>query len=565
MPRHLRSSQYRALLVFSFFVGTSLFSFAQKTVVQDAGAGMKQQFDYDAAGRIVEIRTIEADGRLQARVNNAYGARSLVDTVTNTAYWPDGKSVQKIGQTTFDENSNFTSEIIQDFDQSGKHVSGHKLFHDPMTGIYRCFDWNAAQQKYLAIECPSSEESREGPTEVRKITRSEVMEDLAAARQASQVEQKSRRMKRKNPVEAPITTTNKVVGIVLPSVMRPGQRVSGSVVPDPDRFTGYPDLLVTRVTLPMESAGDASQLNGWTIELKGSAPQAADGSVSFVVPDGATALDFALRQSGNSAIAVAQTIQLPRSASQKAPPLQSYESPALCFKRDICTVSGRFSGDSRNTFAAFDRVPARIVAEADTAAYLEVPDSMNMGASTLIVAEGARVAAMTMVVAEFSVAPNHIAIEPGQDRLVYLRVNSVSELAPDQWRYGIYPASSVERARALLAGFNPAKVVEQEREQQERQKKQDGYPKKDEKWEESAGMLLVVVRNDTTDLVTLRGSKQNQYVFRFTPDSFSRGDYRISLAVDGSKSGIYGITATAIPFLAPVKAEVFDAEASAKN
>ena len=111
-----------------------------------------------------------------------------------------------------------------------------------MTGIYRCFDWNAEQQKHVAIECPESEESHEGPKEVPKITRDEVMQFLAAARQAAQADEKSLRVKPKGPTQATTTTTNKEVGVVLPAHLRPGQRVSGRVVEDPDRFAGHPEL-----------------------------------------------------------------------------------------------------------------------------------------------------------------------------------------------------------------------------------------------------------------------------------------------------------------------------------
>lgn len=216
--------------------------------------------------------------------------------------------MQKVAQNTFDESNNFLSEIIEDYDLSGKHVSGHQVFHDPMTGIYRCFDWKAAQQKHVAIDCPESEESHEGPHETPRITREQVMQRLATAQKAAQAEQKAHRMKPKSPVQAPITTLDKEVGVVLPSHLVPGQRVSGSVVDDPDRFVGESELAVVRTTLPMKSAGDASQLGGWSFELKGSVPQPADSPISFIVPAGE--MEFTLRQVGDPAVAVSRRLQL---------------------------------------------------------------------------------------------------------------------------------------------------------------------------------------------------------------------------------------------------------------
>ncbi len=234
-----------------------------------------------------------------------------------------------------------------------------------MTGIYRCFDWNGPQQKYLAIDCPDSEESHAGPKDTPKISREEVMQHLAQAKAGCQAVEKSRRMKVKAPVQASDTTVNKDVGVVLPVSLRPGQRVSGMVVDDPERFANQPDLMVTRVTLPMQSGGDAAHLSGWTFELIGAEPEPANGPISFVVPTGVPAIEFTLRQSGDPAIAVSGKLQIPKTARGKSTIPPNFQSAALCFKRDVCVVTGALSGDSRKTFAAFDSVPAIIVAETE--------------------------------------------------------------------------------------------------------------------------------------------------------------------------------------------------------
>ncbi len=563
---HFRGWVLRALIVWTVAFLSPLLAVAQKTVVKDAGAGAKEEVDYDARGRIVEGRTIGADGTLLVRIIYHYSPTyELVTKTTNTSYWPDGKSAEKVAENTFDESTNFISEIIQDYDQSGKHVSGHQLFHDPMTGIYRCFDWKVDPQKYVAIDCPESEESHEGPHDTPTITRDEVMQQLAAAHQAAQAEEKSRRIKPKAPVQLPITTINKEVGIILPARMRPGQRVSGTLTDNPDRFAGEPDLVVTRLTLPMESVGDASQLDGWTFEMKNIDPQPADRRFSFVVLATPGPIEFTLRQAGDPAIAVSGKVQVPKTATQKMPAPKNYESPALCFKGDLCTVTGSFSGDSRNTFAAFGSVPANVVAETETSAFLEVPVYMNLGQTALIVAEGTKVAAMMMVVAQLDIEPNHEATQAGTDTVSSLRVDGVAELSDDQWHYGVYPASNLEKARALVPGFNPAKVVEQERERREKQEKQDGMKKKDDKKEESAGMVLVVVQNTTPDVTTMRAAKQQKVEFHLAPDSFAMGDFSYNIAVDALKSGTYVLKATAIPFLAPVKAQEFEAEPAASK
>ena len=473
--------------------------------------------------------------------------------------------MQKVAQTTFDDSTNLISEIVEDFNQSGKHVSGHQLFHDPMTGIHRCFDWKVAQQKHVAIDCPASEESHEGPKETLKIRREDVMQHPAAARQAAQAEQKSLRVKPKGPVQSPSTTSNKEVGLVLPVDLRAGQRVSGRLVEDPERFTGQPELMVIRVTLPMESVGDASQLSGWTFELKDSEPQPADGTISIVFPDAAGPVEFTLRQAGDPAIAVSGKVQVPKTALAKVPVPTSDGAAALCFKRNLCVVTGRFNGDSQKTFAAFASVPANTVAETETTAFVDVPAFMNLGPATLIVAARTHIEAMMMVIGDIALAPDREATQSGQDVGSVLHVDGVQELSDGQWHYGVFPPSNLERARALVPGFSPAKAIEQERERREKQEKQDGMKKKDDKKEESAGMVLVVVKNATPDVASMRGAKQQSFVFHLTPESFARGEFKYNLAIDGLQAGTYVLKAVAVPFLAPVKAQEFEAASPASR
>ena len=562
LRQYFRTSSFSTLLFLVSFILCSSSAWAQKTVTKDAGAGAKEEVDYDASGHIVESRTIGPDGKLQVVTKFAYNSRFEVLQQANTSYWSDGKSVQKMARTTYDDNTNLVSENIEDYNQSGRHVSGHQLFHDPMTGIYRCFDWDAAQQKHGAIDCPASEESHEGPRDTPRVTREEIVQQLAAARQAAQAEQKSLRMQPKGPVQSPIATSTKEIGLVLPARFVPGQRMSGSLVEDPDRYSAEPELLVVRVKLPMDQAGDASRLGSWTFEWNGATPQPADGPISFVVPAGNLPMAFTLREAGDPAIAVPGSVQIPKSIAPSSSVPAGFHSPALCFAGGICTVTGKFSGDSRNIFVSFGSDPARVIAETDSAAYVDVPRFMNFGPAALIVAQGTKVQAMMMVVARLWVTPNFEATDAGLSTITALRVEGVSQLSDDQWHYGVFPGSSLEKAGALVPGFNPAKVVEQDRERREKQEKQDGMKKKDDKKEESAGMVLLVVNNTKPEIATMRGAKQQTFVFHLTPES---GEFKFNMAMDGLKTGTYVLKATAIPFLAPVKAQVFEAEGNAQK
>ena len=185
---------------------------------------------------------------------------------------------------------------------------------------------------------------------------------------------------------------------------------------------------------------------------------------------------------------------------------------------------------------------------------------MNLGPAALIVAEGSKVEAMMIVVAEIALSLNHQLIEPQQEMISILNVDGVEELSDDQWRFGVFPAKNLERARALVPGFSPAKTVEVERERLEKQEKKDGLKKKDDKKEESAGMVLVVVNNATPEVATMRGARQHDFVFHLTPESFAMGEFKYDIVLDASNAGTFALKTTAIPFLAPVKAQEFEGE-----
>ena len=189
---------------------------AQHTEVRNNGVNGKIEMDYNAAGKVTETRTIGPDGKVQQKVDYEYLPGYYGAQQTDTTYWPNGK-VRRIAHNTYDESSNFTGEFIQVFDESGKQIGGHKLTHDPWTGVYRCNEWNVAAQNYKPIQCPAGEEAEGGAEQVKKFTYEEVMQHLDAARKAARQEQKIGHMMPATPVQPPITTANKEVGLVLPA------------------------------------------------------------------------------------------------------------------------------------------------------------------------------------------------------------------------------------------------------------------------------------------------------------------------------------------------------------
>src|SRR5271166_3775080 len=155
--RAVLSSFSRVVGLLALLAGGAATTLAQHTVVEKNGLAGRIETDYNAAGKVAEMRTIAVDGKLQQKVQYEYLPGHYVADQTDTTYWPSGQ-VRKVVRKTYDESANFIGEFKQIFDDAGKQTDGHKLIHDPWTGTYHCSEWNAAGQNYRDVECPSGEE-----------------------------------------------------------------------------------------------------------------------------------------------------------------------------------------------------------------------------------------------------------------------------------------------------------------------------------------------------------------------------------------------------------------------
>ncbi len=541
---------------------------AQKTVVVDAGAGMKQEIVYDASGQVVETRTIGADGKLQVRNVYAYPPGYYTGGIqTTTNYWPDGKSVQLLSTEDFDANGNFTEETISEYDQSGKHTRGHRLLHEPMTGLYRCWDWDVVAQRYKSIECPAGEESG-GHESPKPLSLEQARKQLATAEQAARTQEKSARMLSKAPSSPSTQAVASEVGLVLPAQLTSGERVSGRVVEDPSQYEGIPDLTVVRFALP-SAAQERPPLTDWSVEAPGAQPQAASGPVTFTIPDHAKQFDITLRTGGDTARSVTHTITAKAKAATHPKSAITYKSAVLCVKDDVCAVSGPFTGDSRQNFAAVGETPAPILAETQEALYLAVPDNALNGPQYLLVTQTPKLLAFPISVAQVSVRADTWEVKKDGKSMVFFTVAGPGDLSDAQWSAGIFPPSNLERARALIPGFKlPRKEKEEHESREAQEKKREAQEKKKEKDDKDSGqaahegMVLVVARNTAPKIASFHGSPNGTYVFDLTPDSFAMGDFVYKFVAEGSREGTYGVKGTIIPFLAPVAPQEFPLEKS---
>ncbi|MGO9519862.1 MAG: hypothetical protein ACLPND_22725 [Candidatus Korobacteraceae bacterium] len=542
-------------------MGCGAIAVAQHTEVRNNGVNGKIEMDYNAAGKVTETRTVGPDGKVQQKVDYEYLPGYYGAQQTDTTYWPNGK-VRRIAHNTYDESSNFTGEFIQVFDESGKQTGGHKLTHDPWTGVYRCNEYDAATQKYKPVPCPSGEEAAGGAEQVKNFTYEEVMHHLEAARKSARQEQKTAHMMPATPVQPPIITANKEVGLVLPAQVHSGERVSGRVVENPDQYDGMPGVTVTRVAVPFESAGEASRLWGWLVETPGEGQQRADGPITFIVPGAGSGLNITFRQAGNPAHSVSKTLSFPAGPSGKQSPTKSYKAAALCLTRQLCVVSGPFSGDSSKTFAAFEDNAAIIVAETSGTAYISIPELTQPGSRPLFLAEGSKVIALPVVVGYFFIKNNGRELQADQTLIVFPTLDGPGDIPDPEWRSGNFPATNLEQARQLVPDYQPPKDKKEKREAGEKRKKGESKAQREAE-EKKGGEILLVIKNVMPEQVSLRSSKNGMLVFHLGDEAFSRGEFKYDLIVETKKAGKIDVKGYAIPFLAPISGQEFEVKADA--
>ncbi len=482
----------------------------QKTVERDAGGGRKLKMAYDTTGRLEATRTLDSAGTLLSETRYEYRPGYPTPQLNTTSYWGDGKTIRSSAQNTYDENGNFTAEKVAEFDESGKQTAGHMLLHEPLTNVYTCSTWNAGLEKYAPSDCPATEGSFESAGADKPILREEALRDAAAADAA-------RRSEHAESENRPIPKDARLA-FVLPSPLKPGELVSGSIVEDAERFLGRAGLTAVPIVLPAGSHPGPESLADWMVETPGEPPRPANGPVTFTVPIASPRFHVVLRSVDDPSRAATLTFHAPLlpSISRRRKSRPFAVSP-ICLRGDLCPVSGPFHGDASQTLAAVDALPGSIVAESEDTAYIRIPRIAQPGPRHLLVAERGALAALPVVVVDLQFSPNRAAIEKGQSTLVQASLSGPDMLPDGRWRP--LPPGSAE------------------------------------------GAIRLVVHNAAPEAASLRGAKDQTLSFELTPKSFEAGDFKYSFVMQGLKTDSFFVWGEIVPLLAPVESAPFPSSA----
>ena len=539
----------------------------QNVETRAAGGGQKEELVRDAAGQVVETRTIDASGKVRSRNTVDYQPGYYAPNTTTTSYYPDGKSVENSVKVTYDPSANFVSEVVEQYLQSGKHVGGHKLLHDPVTGEFRCWKWNEGSQKYHRVVCPSGEESGEKPPPLKRLTQDEAIKLFEAARTAAKAQQKSGSMTLMSPTTPQVTPKPTQYSLVLPASLVAGKQVSGSVVDSTQYLRLRPELILEDINLPLDPGGRSAKLSGWRIEAAGSPPQHADAPFSFTVPNGAASIEIKVYPDGQPAQAIVRSIPIPKSPPPSSKPKSGYVSQAVCVSGDVCPIGGVFDGNATAALAAFDSTPAKIVAETTEMVFVRVPED-TLYVKQLLFNEGNELLAFPVAVVQMEILSDGVNLDDFQrdlkkddHKLVFAGVIAVQTLPEDDWAAGMFPKTNLEWARRFVPGFELPRESHAQREEREmmekleRQQKGEKAPAKEK--EEKLGYIVFFLKNQTPNVGTWRGSQKEAFALPLNPESFSQGDYRYKFVIDGVTTGASKMDAALIPFIAPVQGQKF--------
>ena len=386
------------------------------------------------------------------------------------------------------------------------------------------------------------------------------MTELEAARENAQREQKIRRTQPETQVHRLSNTAQQEVGIVLPAHVRPGELVSGTVVENPDQYGEMPEVTITRVAVPFESSGEASRLSGWLFETAGEEPRRADEPIKLIVPPDKSQITF--REAGNPSHSVSLTLNFSLLAANKSLPPNSFRSPGLCMKGELCVVSGPFNGDGRKTFAAFEDRPAKVVVETSDAVYLDIPEATEPGLRPLFIAEGLKVIALPVAVGKFVIKNNGRELQAGETLITFPTLEGPGYIPEPAWQIGGVPATSLQRAQQSIPGFQLSQGDHEASGELEDHEKEESKEKRELEEKKEEGEILLVIQNQTPKQISLRGSKNETLVFHLRDEAFRRGEFKYDLVVEAKKAGKIDVKGYVIPFLAPIAGQEFSIKAA---
>ena len=336
------------------------------------------------------------------------------------------------------------------------------------------------------------------------------------------------------PTEFPLVTVPVIRGVVVPSVVRAGEEISGLVVPDPDSYKNIPGLQV----VPIPATG-TSELQGMVIDIGDGRKQPARGPLIMKVPELAAPLSMNVFLPSQPGKPIAQGT-LPVQSAAKISPGAAAPGPLQCTMPPIATPGGiqiiqeahnRTSGNSTAMKVSVDDKPAAIVAASPGKVFYKVPD-LPPGSHQVSFTPGPGEVPvkMQMRVLNLQMSAAKTALIRGESTTMTVSITGLEGLPSSAWQSATPPADlvNIESVQQRAKGFHAPKPQE-------------------------PGTVLLLLENESPAQIRM-GKEGGRIVLQLHQKDFAQGPYIYQDRIQSLRSGGFSITGTLVAFLEDVEA-----------
>jgi hypothetical protein len=223
-------------------------------------------------------------------------------------------------------------------------------------------------------------------------------------------------------------SSNQQVKFRLPSDIRPGDRITGSVVEEKKNNTG-------------EVNKASSRLEGVVIEIDGKQTKLSNRLFSFIVPAGIASLPFLLK---NSAGEIIEQSQIPIGIysyfddrwQEPVGGLGAKFSPeAIAQPGQPLKVTGSFDGNAANTNISLNGQACESIAESPRANFTQVTQNATAGVTNISISENNVTEEHKINIATLNLTANKTNLLKGGKATVNVTINGLENLKAEKINY----------------------------------------------------------------------------------------------------------------------------------
>src|SRR6266851_2237411 len=328
-------------------------------------------------------------------------------------------------------------------------------------------------------------------------------------------------------------TTATLVGVVLPTDGRPGEKMSGRVVTDPKKYAGIPALRVVEMELPLARGEDGrATLQGLVVDLGDGRAQPADGVLTVEIPRNADRIQLSVRREGSPTLLVRRDLPIGSGRPLGTTAASAYQTSPIYAAGGVLAIRGPLDGNGNTTDIRVNDQQTTIIAETPRAVYFLLPDGISAGVAHVTLSEGLRRSSFSIAVVRIEITADRLQLVKGEQTPYHVVVSGPEGLSPSAWRGGV--------SSDLVDESNVSKLAP---------------PRFRIPSDRQSGVILLRIENTSPETVSIEGAQNEAVVRTLSREDFVNGPYRANGVIRARRTGGFLINATVVPFLAPVTGE----------